>query len=100
MEWIIAPITRIALLVLWLTTPLVNRTFQGNWWIPLLGVLFLPLTVITSVLVTILAGSVSGWNWLWVVGGLLVDLGVNSSPARWGKKDRKSGLGLAPEVKD
>jgi hypothetical protein len=89
MEWIIVPITRIALLVLWLTTPLVNHTFQGNWWIPLLGVCFLPLTVITYVLVATLAGSVSDWNWLWVAGGLLVDLGVNSYPARRGKKDRK-----------
>ncbi len=90
MEWIIAPITRIAFLVLWLMTPLVNRTFQGNWWIPLLGVLFLPLTVMSYVLVTILAGSVSGWSWLWVVGGLLVDLGVNSYPARRGERNRRS----------
>ncbi len=90
----------IVMMIMVVVTPLVNRTFQGNWWIPLLGVLFLPLTVMTYALVTILAGCVSGWNWLWVLGELLVDLGVNSYPTRRGEKNRRSGRGFASEIKD
>ena len=41
---------------------------------PLLGVLFLPLTVLTYTVVSALAGRVTGLGWLWVAGALLLDL--------------------------
>jgi hypothetical protein len=74
---------RLALLVVWIVTPLVNRAFHGGWLLPLLGILFLPLTTLVYVLVYSLSGSgVTGWGWLWVVLAFLLDLGVYSSPAR------------------
>ncbi len=44
MSWLIALFARVALLVVWLATPLVNRAFQGGWILPLLGILILPIT--------------------------------------------------------
>lgn len=105
-EWIIAPFMRIAFLILWFATPMVNRTFHGGWVLPLLGVLFLPLTALTFVLVTMLVGGVNGWNWLWVAGALLIDLTVNSAPARRNREHRRnqkhknSAPARAQEVKD
>lgn len=66
--------SRVALVVLWFTTPLVNRAFHGGWILPLLGVLFLPFTALTYTVVFALTGGMTGLNWLWVVAALLVDL--------------------------
>ena len=72
---------RIALLVIWFTTPLVERAFHGGWIVPLLGVLFLPLTALTYTVVFALAGSVTGLGWLWVAVALLLDLTTYGSQA-------------------
>lgn len=82
MNWLIALFARLALLVVWLSTALVNHAFHENWILPLLGILFLPITTLTYVLVYSIAGSVTGWGWLWIVLAILLDLTANSTPAR------------------
>jgi len=81
MSWFVALFARLALLVVWIVTPLVNRAFHGGWLLPLLGILFLPITTLAYVLVYDISGSVTGWGWLWVVLALLLDLGTHSSSA-------------------
>jgi hypothetical protein len=93
MSWLVALFARIALLVVWLTTPLVNRAFQGGWLLPLLGLLLLPITTLTYVLVYYLAGSVTGWGWLWVALAVLLDLAANSAPARQAARARSTRAG-------
>ncbi|HLI89430.1 MAG TPA: hypothetical protein VKV37_12130 [Ktedonobacteraceae bacterium] len=92
MDWFIALLARVALLVVWIATPLVNRAFHGDWILPLLGILFLPLTALTYVLVYAIAGGVAGWNWLWVVLAFLLDLGAHSAPARNAMRTRSAGM--------
>jgi hypothetical protein len=82
MSWLVALFARVALLVVWLSTTLVNHAFHGGWILPLLGILFLPITTLTYVLVYYISGSVTGWGWLWVVLAILLDLAANSYPAR------------------
>lgn len=82
MSWLVALFARLALLVVWLSTTLVNRAFHGGWILPLLGLLFLPITTLTYVLVSYVYGSVTGWGWLWVALAVLLDLAANSYPAR------------------
>jgi hypothetical protein len=92
MSWLLALFSRIALLVVWLTTPLVNRAFHGGWILPLLGILFLPITALTYVLVYHISGSVTGWGgWLWVVLAFLLDMAANSAPARSATRARRAG---------
>jgi hypothetical protein len=93
MSWLFALFTRVALLVVWLTTPLVNRAFHGGWILPLLGILLLPITTLTYVLVYYIAGSVSGWGWLWVALAVLLDLAANSYPARSATRARSRSVG-------
>lgn len=81
MGCIIALFARVALLVVWLSTSLVNRAFQGGWLLPLLGFLFLPITTLAYVLVYYIYGGVTGWGWLWVILALLIDLGSHGSGA-------------------
>ena len=88
MSWLIALFSRIALFVVWLTTPLVNHAFHGGWILPLLGLLLLPITTLTYVLVYYISGSVTGWGWLWVALAVLVDLAANSYPGRQAARAR------------
>ncbi|MBE3558418.1 MAG: hypothetical protein IMW89_04240, partial [Ktedonobacteraceae bacterium] len=75
MSWLIVLIARIALLIVWLTTPLVGRAFQGGWLLPLLGILILPFTTLAYVLLYVPGSGVTGWSWLLVALALLIDLG-------------------------
>jgi hypothetical protein len=65
---------RVALLLLWLFTNLVDRAFVGVL-LPLLGLIFLPLTTLLYVLAYQPVVGVSGWGWFLVLVGLVVDLG-------------------------
>jgi uncharacterized oligopeptide transporter (OPT) family protein len=90
MSWFVALFARLALLIVWLSTTLVNRAFHGGWLLPLLGILFLPITTLTYVLVYSISGSVTGWGWLWVVLAILLDLTANSAPARSAARARST----------
>jgi hypothetical protein len=93
MSWFIALFARLALLIVWLTTPLVERAFQGGWILPLLGLLLLPITTLTYVLVYYTAGNVTGWGWLWIALAVLLDLAANSFPARSAARARNTRAG-------
>ena len=79
--------SRLALLALWLSTPWVNRAFSGGWILPLLGIIFLPITALSYVIVYALSGGVSGWAWLWVVLAFFIDLSSHGSSA-WDNRRR------------
>lgn len=80
MGCLLALLARVGLLVVWLHTPLVKNGFHNGWILPLLGIIFLPLTALSYVVVYALGnGTVTGTAWLWVVLGLLFDLGLHSS---------------------
>ncbi len=82
MGCVVAFLYRLALLLVWLLTPLVGRAFNGGWILPLLGLLFLPLTTLVYVVVYALGNGVSGWAWLWVVLALFLDLATHGSGVR------------------
>lgn len=81
MGCLISVLARIALLGAWIWTPLVSHAFQGGLLLPILGIIFLPLTCLVYVLVYIPGIGVSGWSWAWVIVAVLLDIGMNSSGA-------------------
>ncbi len=84
---------RLALLFVWLFTPLVNRAFHFTFIWPLLGIIFLPFTTLMYVLVyNPLVGGVASWAWLWVILGFLLDLSAYSSSA-YTNRNRIPGYG-------
>ncbi len=99
MDWIIALFVRLALLVMWVSTSLVSRAFHGGWLLPLLGILFLPLTTLVYVLISALSGDVTGWNWFWVALALLLDLAAHNSPAQRVVRARSGRTDRPQEVK-
>jgi hypothetical protein len=72
---------RLALLFVWLFTPLVNRAFHFTFLLPLLGIIFLPFTTLMYVLAYNPLVGVTGWGWFWVILGFLLDLSSYSSGA-------------------
>jgi hypothetical protein len=65
---------RLALVLVWIFTNLVDRAFEG-FLLPLLGLIFLPLTTLIYVLAYSPLTGVSGWGWFFVILAVLVDLG-------------------------
>jgi hypothetical protein len=64
---------RVALVLIWIFSNLVDRAFNG-FLIPLLGLILFPYATLFYVLVYQVTG-VSGWGWAFVVLGFLFDLG-------------------------
>jgi hypothetical protein len=65
---------RLALVLVWIFTNLVERAFEG-FLLPLLGLIFLPLTTLVYVLAYRPAVGVTGWGWFFVILAVLFDLG-------------------------
>lgn len=68
---------RLTLLLIWLFSDIVERAFEGEWVLPLVGLLLLPYTTLAYVLVFWFTGyeAVTGFGWAFVVLGLFFDLG-------------------------
>lgn len=79
MGCLVGVFARLALLYVWLSTSLVSRTFPNDLLLPLLGIIFLPLTTLVYVLVFIPGVGLNSWGWFWVILALLIDLGSHSS---------------------
>ena len=72
---------RLAFLFAWLFAPRVTEAFAGNFWWPLLGLLFLPWTALAYVFAWAPTGGVSGIGWFVVALGFLLDIASYSSRA-------------------
>jgi hypothetical protein len=72
---------RLAVILMWIFTPWVDRAFGPVIW-PILGVIFLPITTLLYVIVWNTNGrGVHGWEWLLVILGVFADLASYASRA-------------------
>ena len=67
-----------------------SLAFNGSWFWPLLGLLFLPWTTLMYILVA--PGGVVGIDWLWIGLGVVADIASYSGSA-YGNRDRIPGYG-------
>jgi hypothetical protein len=65
---------RIALILVWIFTDLVDRAFSG-FLVPLLGLIIFPYATLFYVLAWAPVVGVSGWGWFFVVIGFMFDIG-------------------------
>jgi hypothetical protein len=64
---------RLAVLLMWIFTPWVDRAFAPIIW-PILGIIFLPLTTLLYVILWNTGGrGVTGWEWIFVILALFGD---------------------------
>jgi hypothetical protein len=65
---------RLAVLLMWIFTPWVDRAFGPLIW-PILGIVFLPITMLVYVILWNTGGrGVIGWEWILVILGVVADL--------------------------
>jgi hypothetical protein len=72
---------RLGLALLWIFTNEVDQAYDG-WALPLLGLIFLPLTTLVYALLWAPAGGVEGIEWFWVALAFLFDIGAVGAGAR------------------
>jgi len=51
-----------------------NLVWQGNWFLPLLGIIFLPYTTVMYMLSYTPGLGITGWDWMWILLGVLLDI--------------------------
>ncbi len=84
---IVGGFPRLAVLFIWLARPaLFTAAFGGFFLWPLLGILFLPFTTLTYVLVFTPGVGLSGFDFVWLVLAFAVDL-VGSYTNYWTTRD-------------
>ncbi len=77
---------RIALVLIWLFSDWVTRAFTGEWILPLLGVILLPYTTLSYVVLFVWLGEVEGFTWFFVALAFLFDMGSWFSGAQAGRE--------------
>jgi hypothetical protein len=79
---------RLANIVWWIAQPARwDKAFESALW-PVLGIIFAPWTTLMWVAVS--SAGVNGFDWFWVVLGVLADVASYSGGA-WGNRDRLPG---------
>jgi hypothetical protein len=68
---LVAAAPRLALIFVWIFTPLVNRAFETIL-LPILGIIFLPYTTLFYVLVA--PGGILGFEWFLLIFGFIIDI--------------------------
>jgi len=64
---------RIALVVIWIATDLVDRAFS-TWVIPLLGLIFLPFTTLIYAIAWVPGVHLGNGRWVWVAIAFVIEL--------------------------
>ena len=65
---------RVMLILAWIFSDRWDVVWQGNWFWPLLGIIFLPYTTVMFMLAWTPAVGIAGWDWMWIILGLLLDI--------------------------
>jgi len=65
---------RVILVLAWIFSERWPLVWQGEFLLPLLGIIFLPYTTIMYLLSWTLTGGIEGWDWMWILLGLFLDL--------------------------
>ena len=60
---------------------MVNTAFGGSWLWPILGIIFLPFTTLMYIILMQGVGGLTGWDWLWIVMAVMIDVMHYSSTA-------------------
>jgi len=65
---------RFILILAWIFSDRWELVWQGDWIMPLLGIIFLPYTTIMYLLTWTLTGGIEGWDWMWILIGVFLDI--------------------------
>jgi hypothetical protein len=70
----IAFLPRIMLILAWIFSERWDIVWKGNWFVPLLGIIFAPYTTVMYMLAWNPVSGITGFDWFWVALGVLLDV--------------------------
>jgi hypothetical protein len=70
---------RLVLILAWIFGSRWDSVWRGNWFWPLLGIIFAPYTTIMYLLSYTPGVGMTGWDWLWIGLGVVLDI------MKWGQ---------------
>lgn len=73
---------RVAMVLIWIFSNWVTRAFQGEWILPLLGIIFLPYTTLAYTVLFVWMNGVEGFTWFFVALAFVIDIGAWVGGAR------------------
>ncbi len=74
---------RLADILLWIARPeMFTRPFNGTWFWPMLGIIFLPLTTLFYVFMWTPGIGLVGWDWFWLFLAFAMDITSDVAHAR------------------
>ena len=77
---------RLASLFLWIARPTYfSAAFNGSWFWPILGIIFLPFTTIMYVILWTPGIGLTAWDWMWLILAVILDLMHYSSNAYYNR---------------
>jgi hypothetical protein len=83
---------RLGTLFIWLARPrLFSAAFNGSWFWPLLGIIFLPFTTLMYVILWSPGVGLGGWDWVWLGMGVVIDL-MHWSSSVYSNRDKLPGM--------
>ena len=65
---------RVVLILAWIFGKRWDDVWGGNWFWPLLGIIFAPYTTVMYLLVWSPGLGIYGWDWMWIGMGVLLDI--------------------------
>jgi hypothetical protein len=66
---------RLADIFIWIARPqMINAAFGGSWLWPILGIIFLPFTMLMYVILWSPGIGLYGWDWFWLILAVFLDL--------------------------
>ena len=85
---------RVLDIILWIARPtLFLAPFNGGWFLPLLGIIFLPFTTLMYVLLWTPGIGLTGGDWIWLILAVFCDLSHYAGTAY---SNRNQIPGMAP----
>jgi hypothetical protein len=78
LAFLVALAPRVVLILAWIFSSRWSVVWQGTWFLPLLGIIFIPYTTVMYILVWSPTG-IQGWDWMWIGLGVLLDI------MKWGQ---------------
>ena len=89
---------RVLNVILWIARPtLYLAPFNGGWFLPLLGIIFLPFTTLMYILLWNPGVGLTGWDWLWLILAVFCDLMHYGSTA-YSNRNQIPGMSQGPSV--
>jgi hypothetical protein len=78
---------RIFLILAWIFSARWDLVWQGVWFWPLLGIIFAPYTTVMYMLSYNVPTGITGWDWLWIALGVMLDIMKWSSMIKYRREN-------------